>query len=58
MNIYEKLLAITDEINNVAKNLTVGAGSAKYKGVGEADVLVAVKPAEKKFGVYSYPPGS
>jgi hypothetical protein len=55
LNIFQKLLAITEEIENVAKNLTVGIGTNKYKGVAEADVLKAVKPAEIKYGVYSYP---
>jgi|LGVF01.2.fsa_nt_gb hypothetical protein len=55
MNIYEKLLKITDELDTVAKKLTVGVGKSAYKGVGEADVLSAVKPLEVKYGVYSYP---
>ena len=55
MNIYEKLSAITSEIATVAKNLEVGEGRSKYKAVGEADVLAAVKPIEAKYKVYSYP---
>lgn len=55
MNIYEKLSAITNEISAVAKNLEVGYGQNKYKAVGEADVLAAVKPLEEKYKVYSYP---
>lgn len=55
MNIYEKLLAITDELSAVAKNLNVGEGRSSYKAVGEADVLAAVKPLEFKYKVYSYP---
>ncbi len=55
MNIYEKLSAITAELGVVAKNLSVGEGRSSYKAVGEADVLAAVKPLEKKYGVYSYP---
>ena len=55
MNIYEKMLAITEELTAVAKNLTVGVGSNAYKAVGEADVLAAVKPLEVKHKVYSYP---
>lgn len=55
MNIYQKMLAITSEIKNVAKNLDVGVGSNSYKAVGEADVLHAVKQLEEKYGVYSYP---
>lgn len=55
LNIYQKLLGITDEISTVAKNLTVGTGKSAYNAVGEADVLAAVKPIEKKWGIYSYP---
>lgn len=55
MNIYEKLSAISTELSAVAKNLEVGVGKSKYKAVGEADVLKAVKPLEAKYKVYSYP---
>lgn len=55
LNIYEKLSAISTELMTVAKNLEVGAGANKYKAVGEADVLRAVKPLEAKYKVYSYP---
>ena len=55
LNIYEKLSKISTELMAVAKNLEVGVGSNKYKAVGEADVLRAVKPLEAKYKVYSYP---
>ena len=55
MNIYERLSAISYELTTVAKNLEVGVGQSKYKAVGEADVLRAVKPLEAKYRVYSYP---
>lgn len=55
MNLYEKLLNITNEIGQVNKNLVVGEGKASYKAVGEADVLKAVKELEFKYKVYSYP---
>lgn len=55
MNIYEKLLKITEEVGYVAKNLSVSAGKGSYKAVSEVDVLNAVKPLESKYGVYSYP---
>lgn len=55
MNIYEKLSSISNKLSTVAKNLEVGFGANKYKAVGEADVLKAVKPLEAEFGVYSYP---
>lgn len=55
MNIYEKMLNITNEMQRVAKNLEVGTGQNKYKATGEADVLKAVKELEVKYKVYSYP---
>lgn len=55
MNIFQKLSIISNELSAVAKNLEVGFGQSKYKAVGEADILHAVKPLETKYGVYSYP---
>lgn len=55
LNIYEKMLAISNDLTTVAKNLEVGVGQSKYKATGEADVLAAIKPLEKQYGVYSYP---
>ena len=56
MNIYEKMLAITAELQTVAKNLTVQTTkTSSYKAVSERDILDAVKPLEIKHGVYSYP---
>lgn len=55
LNIYQRLSLITNELERVAKNLSVGAGNSSYKAVGEADILKAVKPLEDKHGVYSYP---
>ncbi len=56
LNIFRRLATITDELQTVAKNLNVSLGKDKgYKAVGEVDILNAVKPLEKKHGVYSYP---
>lgn len=55
-NIYQRLAAITAELQTVAKNLNVETGGGKgYKAVSERDILDAVKPLEMKHGVYSYP---
>lgn len=54
-NIFQRMALITAELQTVAKNLIIGTGNAKYKAVGERDVLDAVKPLEEKYGVYSYP---
>lgn len=56
MNIYEKMAAITAELQTVAKNLIVATSkNSSYKAVSERDILDAVKPLETKHGVYSYP---
>lgn len=56
MNIYQRMSAITAELQTVAKNLTVATSkTASYKAVSERDILDAVKPIEAKHGVYSYP---
>lgn len=55
LNIYQRMLAITADMQTVAKNLLVPAGNGKYRAVSETDVLNAVKPLEIRHGVYSYP---
>ena len=56
MNIFQKLAAITADMQTVAKNLSIDTGNGKsYKAVSERDVLDTVKPLEAKHGVYSYP---
>ena len=56
MNIYQKMAAVTAELQTVAKNLMVETGRGKgYKAVSERDVIDAVKPIEEKHGIYSYP---
>ena len=55
MNLYEKIQAVGDEIRNIEKGLTVGSGSYSYKAVGDLDVTLAVKDAEKKFKIVSIP---
>lgn len=54
-NIFQRMLAISNEIATVPKNLQVSAGKGSYRAVGEADILRAVKELETKWGVYSYP---
>jgi hypothetical protein len=55
MNIYQKMLLATAQIEKVAKNLKVEMGRGSYKAVSEGDVLKAVKPIEAELGIYSYP---
>ena len=56
MNIFQKMSAVTAELQTVAKNLTVSTGkNNSYKAVSERDIIDAVKPIEAKHGIYSYP---
>lgn len=55
MGLYTKLHAIMCETESIEKNLEVGFGSNKYKAVGEASVLNAVKPLLKKHGIVLFP---
>ena len=56
LNIFQKMLNATNEIQTVAKNLNVQVNAKNsYKAVGERDILDAVKPIEFKNGIYSYP---
>lgn len=56
LNIFQKMLNATNEIQPVAKNLNVQVNAKNsYKAVGERDILDAVKPIEFKNGIYSYP---
>ena len=56
MNLFEKMAAITADMDTVAKNLTVETTKGRgYKAVSERDIIDAVKPLEAKHRVYSYP---
>ena len=56
LNLYEKMLLITEEIGIVEKGLKVEVSKTRsYKAVSERDVLDAVKPIERKYRVYSFP---
>ena len=55
LNLYQKIQAVSIEINNISKNMQVGNANYGYKAVSELDVVLAVKKAEKKFGLVSIP---
>lgn len=55
MNLYEKIQEVSNEIMTVEKNLTVGVGKNAYKAVGDLEVTLAVKKAERKFRLISIP---
>lgn len=55
MNLYQKIQAVANEVKNISKNMTVGKGNYSYKAVGDIDVTLKVKEAEKKVGIVSIP---
>lgn len=54
-NIYRKMQAVSNEVRNIEKDMTVGKGTYAYKAVSDLDVTLAIKDAETKFGLYSVP---
>lgn len=55
MSLYEKIQAVSLEVNNLEKDMTVGSGSNAYKAVSDKSVILAVKKAEKKYRILSIP---
>jgi len=55
MNIWQKLLSISEEIEMVEKTLLIKVGNESYKAVAEGAVIAAVKPLEISYNVYSFP---
>jgi len=55
LNLYEKIQAVSNEVKNITKNMTVGSGNYAYKAVSDLDVTFAVKKAETKFRIISVP---
>lgn len=55
LNLFEKIQAVSNEVNNISKNMTVGSGSYSYKAVSDIDVTLAVKKAETKHRLISIP---
>lgn len=53
LNLYQKIQAVSNEVKNIEKNMTVGKGSYSYKAVQDIDVVLEVKKAETKYGKYS-----
>lgn len=54
LNIFERVALITAEIGAVKKDLKVGEGEKSYQATSEGSVLLAVKPLEEKYRVFSY----
>ena len=55
LNLFEKIQAVSNEVRNITKDMTVGSGSYSYKAVSAIDVTLAVKDAETKFKLVSIP---
>lgn len=55
LNLYQKIQAVSNEIKNIEKNMTVGRGNYAYKAVQDIDVVLEVKKAETTYGLISIP---
>lgn len=55
LSLFQKIQAVSNEIRNIAKDMTVGTGAYSYKAVSDLEVTLAVKDAETKFKLVSIP---
>lgn len=55
LSLFEKIQAVSDEVKNLEKDMTVGVGNNSYKAVSDKSVILAVKKAEKKYRLVSIP---
>lgn len=54
-NLVNAILAVMGDVENIEKNMTVGAGSNSYKGVSDKDVKIAVGKSMRKHGLVILP---
>lgn len=54
-NLVKAVLAVMGEVENIDKNMTVGAGTSSYQGVSDKDVKHAIGKAMKKHGLVLFP---
>jgi len=55
LNLYQKIQAVSNEVMNIEKDMTVGSGSYSYKAVSDNAVTLQVKKAETKYNLLSIP---
>ena len=55
LNLYQKIQAVSNEVMNIEKDMTVGSGNYSYKAVSDNSVTLQIKKAETKHGVLSIP---
>lgn len=56
-NLVKAIIAVMREVENIDKNMTVGAGGNAYKGVADKDVKLAIGRAMAKHGLVILPIG-
>lgn len=54
-NLVKAMLAVMADVENIDKNMNVGAGAHSYKGVSDKDVKIAVGKAMQKHGLVLFP---
>lgn len=55
LNLFEKIQAVSNEVMNIEKDMTVGSGNYSYKAVSDTSVTLQVKKAETKHRILSIP---
>lgn len=57
INLSKAIIQVMDEVNGVAKNMTVGSGTNSYKGVSDKDVKQTIRESMIKNGLSILPVG-
>ena len=55
LKLYQKIQAVSNQIKNIEKDMSVGTGNYAYKAVSDLNVTLAVKEAETKHKLISIP---
>jgi hypothetical protein len=55
LNLFQKIQAVSIEVMNIEKDMTVGSGNYSYKAVSDKEVTLQVKRAEEKYKILSIP---
>lgn len=54
MTLFEKIQKISEELGYLSADLNVKSNGKNYSAISESKIIEAVKPLEKKYGVFSY----
>lgn len=55
LNLYQKIQAVSMDVMNISKDMTVGYGNSSYKAVSDSSLTLKIKKSEAKHKITSIP---